>query len=233
MTIKGKLVAKTASAGAAALEGAALRSKSFAANAVESYSGLRRVIEGSDGPVGPDVVLAGLVAAVRRDEVESDRSSRDVYRITRARRRKLGLISFGAGPLRGVASQVVDLYCDTAALFDVAALHSVSLSDKDAAAHMLVVWGVLPDSHEAFAVLTGADGRNLSQVLLERASGTGTMIGGGLSDKRSAIEALFKARSLLAAGKVAAGSGNVKDVVFAGHHAKQVIRRSERQLGVS
>jgi hypothetical protein len=78
-----------------------------------------------------------MVVAVRSDEHEDDRSSRDVYKVARSRRRRLGPMSLGAGPFAGVATQAVDLYTEIATFCDVAALHGHRLSDQEIAAHML------------------------------------------------------------------------------------------------
>lgn len=231
MTLRGKLAARASEAGIAAAGAAAERTKAATQTAAYGYRGLRSVLDERDGPVTPELVLTGLVAAVRTDDREEDRSSRDIYRIAKSRRRKLGLLSLGAGPLRGVATQLVELYCETAILFDVAALRSVPLSDSEGAAHMLGIWGLVSDPAEATRVLDGSDGRSLMQILGGRIAAVAIPSSETGWTKRVVIEALFNARSILAAGKAATGKSDVKNVVFAGHHTKRLIRRAERQLG--
>jgi hypothetical protein len=74
----------------------------------------------------------------------------------RKRRRRLGLVSFGAGPLVGVASQVADLYCETATVCDVVAIYDLDLTDERIAAHMLVLWEIVDDLDAADAAIAGA-----------------------------------------------------------------------------
>jgi len=109
MSLKGKLANKAAAVGVSAAEVAASKIEGAAVR----YRGLREVFSEDDRGMTPENVLAGIVAAVRADEHDEERTSRDVFTTARSRRRRLGLLSFGAGPMVGVASQVVDLYCET------------------------------------------------------------------------------------------------------------------------
>ena len=177
-------------------------------------------------------VLAALVAAVRADEHEEDRSARDLFKTARSRRRRLGLLSFGAGPLVGVATHVVDLYCETATVCDLADLHSIALTEHDVAAHMLVLWGILDGVDEAKAVMTGAGTQSLASIVGERVhSGAAEHIPDKLT-KRAAIQAVWDARHLVDDARNAARAGSVGGVVFTGHRTKQLIKKAELQLGV-
>jgi hypothetical protein len=100
-----------------------------------------------------EVYLLALVRAVRDDERDEEQSSRDVYVRARKRRRRLGLISFGAGPMVGVAGRVADLYCETATVCDVADLHGLDLNEQ--VAHMLVLWSITEDFVRAEGAMSG------------------------------------------------------------------------------
>jgi hypothetical protein len=227
MGIRGRIAARATELGAAAAEAAVVRAQHVGAR----YRGLRSVFKDEEGHVTIESLLAALVAAVRADEHEEDRSARDVFKTARSRRRRLGLLSFGAGPLVGVATQIVDLYCETATVCDLADLHSIGLSEHQIAAHMLVLWGIAESLDEAEAVMTGTATQSLASII-------GGRIHGGVAEhipqkltKRAAIQALSDARALVRDARKA-GSGSVKGVVFTGHRTKQLIKTAELQLGV-
>jgi hypothetical protein len=228
MSLKGKLANKAAAVSVSAAEAAALKIEGAAVRC----RGLRAVFSEDDRGMTPENLLAGIVAAVRADERDEERTSRDVFTTARSRRRRLGLLSFGAGPMVGVASQVVDLYCETATVCDVAALHSVDLTEHQIAAHMLVLWGIVDSFDEADVVMKGAGSRTLTSIVGSRVrSGVGDYLPADLT-KRAAVQALWDARSLVGDVRGAAGEGTVRGVVFTGHRTKQLIKAAERQLGV-
>lgn len=101
----------------------------------DGFRSFRAMFSGGDEKVlSVESFLVRLVRAVRNDDESGERSSREVYVTARKRRRRLGLIAFGAGPFVGVANQVADLYCETATFCDVAALRHLHVSDEAIAA---------------------------------------------------------------------------------------------------
>jgi hypothetical protein len=228
MGIRDRIAARATELGGAAVEAAVVGAQHASAR----YRGLRAVFQDEERPVTIENVLAAIVAAVRADEHEEDRSARDVFKTARSRRRRLGLLSFGTGPLVGVATHIVDLYCETATVCDLADLHSIDLTEHHVAAHMLVLWGILESLDEAKAVMTGTGSQSLSSII-------GGRVHGGVAEhvperltKRAAIQALWDARHLVDDARKATGSGSVKGVVFTGHRTKQLIKKAELQLGV-
>jgi len=190
------------------------------------------VFKDEERPVTIENVLAALVDAVRADEHEEDRSARDLFKTARSRRRRLGLLSFGAGPLVGVATHIVDLYCETATVCDLADLHSIALTEHDIAAHMLVLWGILDGVDEAEAVMTGTGTQSLASIIAGRIHGGAAEHIPDKLTKRAAIQALWDARHLVDDAREVAGAGSVRGVVFTGHRTKQLIKKAELQLGV-
>jgi hypothetical protein len=228
MTIRGKLATRATALGAAAAEAAVVRAQHAGAR----YRGLRAVFKDEERPVTIENVLAALVAAVRADEHEEDRSARDVFKTARSRRRRLGLLSFGAGPMAGVATNIVDLYCETATVCDLADLHSIRLSEHDVGAHMLVLWGILDGIDEAEAVMQGTGTQSLTSII-------GGRLHDGVADhipdkltKRTAVQVLSDARHLVDGARKEVGAGSIRGVVFTGHRTKHLIKQAERQLGV-
>ena len=197
------------------------------------FSGLRGVIGVEDSEkVTAEHFLLTLVRAVRDDETAEDRSERDVHKSAKRRRRRLGLLSLGTGPMVGVTSKLVDLYSDTATVADLANAHDLTLSDEQIAAHMLELWNVARTPEEARAAIDGsgpATGEILVARLRERAD---ERIPDELT-KWNIVKALWQARDIPGEVAEAAAGGGVKAVVFSGRHATELISRAEVQLGVA
>ena len=194
------------------------------------FRSLRAMFDGDDEQaLTVEGFLLRLIRAVRDDERATEHSARQLYVAARKRRRKLGLIAFGAGPLVGVANQVADLYCETATVCDVAAFHGMSLSDEQIAAHMLLLWSVTENLEEARRAVRGDPpvARILSERLLARAD---EQLPENLT-KRAVVKGLWDVRGTVADAGRASTSGSVRTVVFTGHRTKQVIKRAEAQLG--
>lgn len=196
------------------------------------FRSLRAMFKVHDEPtLSVESFLVRLVQAVR-DEETQDRSGHDVYVTARKRRRKLGLIAFGTGPLfAGIANQVADLYCETAVVCEVASLHKLDLSDEEIAAHMLVLWSVSEDLSHARAAVRGDPpvakilGAKLFALAHEQFPENPTT--------RSIVKGLWDVRGTVGDSTEGSSNGSVRTVIFTGHRTKKVIRRAERQLGVS
>jgi len=203
-----------------------------AQRAGESFRGFKSLL-GDDEQQGAEAYLLALVRAVRRDEEdeEEERSRRDVYVHARKRRRRLGLLSFGAGPMAGVASRVADLYCEVAVVSDIAELHDLGLSDEEIAAQMLVMWTIVDEldlargamrSEPPLASILGA--QLLEQLDIEETPQT----------KIELAKAIWQLHNLDAGDVKEVASGQpIRSVAFTGHRTKKLIKRAEAQLGVS
>lgn len=194
-----------------------------------AFAGLRGLARpGEEEPISAEAYLKRLVAAVRRDDDEEDRTGRDVYLSAKRRRRKLGLLSLGTGPFAGVTSQVVDLYCDVAVLVDLSDLHQPGLSNSEIAAHAVLMWG-FADSYERAAGAIASD-PPLAELISKR---LGNVAGERMPDKtspRSIASAIWRARTDVAAVKKASVVGAVKGAAFTGRSTKKAIATIERQL---
>jgi hypothetical protein len=223
MALKDRLMARAGRLGATAAQAALEHTQ----HAEEKYRGIRAMFDEDDEHVSMEGMLVALVAAVRDDEQE-DKTARDVFESARARRRKLGLISLGTGPLVGVATHIVELYCEVAVVCDLADLSSVALDDRDVAAHMLVLWGVMDDLGQASAVMDGRASESLAEIVGQQMRAEAVEHIPRKLSKRAAIQALADARHLLGDASRADG---LRGVVFSGHRTKQLIKRAEFQLG--
>jgi hypothetical protein len=191
--------------------------------------GLRALIGGDGGrSVSLEAFLLSLVRNVRQDGRPDERNRRDVYVAARKRRRRLGLAAFSAGPWVGVANRFADLYCETAAVCDVASLHDLELSDEDIGAHMLVLWGITEEHRAALLAMQGRP--PVVEILTRRlASHASERLPERLTT-RSAVKALWDARDAL--GDARKGGGAIRTVAFTGHRTKKVIKKAEDQLGL-
>jgi hypothetical protein len=158
--------------------------------------------------------LSALVRAVRDDERDEQQTSRDLY-VRARKRRRLGLISFGADPMVGVASRVADLYCETATVSDVTGRSRRTSNEQ----------GKPP-----VAKILGAK-------LTERAAGYVALAPEENPTKLSIATTLWKVHRLDAGdvardAKDAIGGQPIRSVAFTGHRTKRVIKRAEAQLRV-
>ncbi len=176
--------------------------------------------------------LVALVGAVRTD-APTDRSARSVFEAARQRRRRLGFASLAAGPLAGAAQQLVDLYCETATVCDLADLYAPGLGHREVAAHMLVLWEISDDLSHAQALLDGTGETGVATVLSSRiAERSRTRLPDRLA-ATSAIRALWDARALAGEARAIVGKRDIRGTVFAGHRVKGFIEQAERQLSTA
>jgi len=191
------------------------------------------VTNDNDAPLSAELFLVSLVRAVRLDDGFEGRSVRDVYEEARNRRRLLGIASFGAGPLRGVATQLSDLYCEIAIMGDLANTHHLPLDDDHVAAHMLALWEIAGDATTGLALIRGTADRSLTAVLADPLRTKAAGYVPPQMTRRALTTALWQARGAI--GDVrsgATGKGTVRGVVFAGKRAKALIARASAQLEI-
>ncbi|MGB1582551.1 MAG: hypothetical protein ACPHCI_02055 [Solirubrobacterales bacterium] len=106
-------------------------------------SGVRFILQvDPDRPVTIEDFIARTIQLVRNDDELRQLSDKDVLKASTKRRRRLGSLSIPGGPF---AMHAVDLYCDVATVCDLAERHKLNLTDEQIAAHMLVLWNVIPD----------------------------------------------------------------------------------------
>lgn len=197
-----------------------------------SVGGLRELLsrfEREEGTMSPESLLIGLVKAVRDGSSEEQRTVADVAETARSRRRRLGMMSFGAGPLRGVATRLVDLYCDTAVLCEVADAHGLELSDEQVAAHMLTLWSIVDRFETGLAAIEGRGESAVSSILTTRLSAKAGDAGPKRTSARAVVTVLWDARG--AVGR-AGGGGATGGMLLARRRTNRLIKRVERELGV-
>jgi len=132
-----------------------------------------------------------------------------VFKAAKRRRRRLGVVSLGAGPLAGAANQLADLYGDTATVCDLVDLHGLELSDAEIAAVMLELWNVAGSSEQASAAITGT-GDSISELLVSRVNERASEQIPEKWTKRSAAKALWDARRCRSGGLGSREHGRVQ-----------------------
>jgi hypothetical protein len=228
MGIRDRVVKRATRLGTSAAEAATGRAERVGSG----FQALRTILADEGRPTNVETFLLTLIKAVRDDEPSEQRTRRDVYEDARGRRRRLGMVSFGAGPLVGVATQIVDLYSDIATFCDLVDVYGLGLGEREIAAHMLVMWAIIKPLGEAEAVMAGTGDRTIATIMADTLRGGAASHLPASSTKRAVAKALWDARALLGDARDAAGAGSVSGVAFAGHHAKQFIKKAEHQLGL-
>lgn len=218
-------------AGPRLLGGAALRTALEQTG--NAFRGLRLLLSDDEQSLSIEQFLVALVRAVRHDTQAEERSVRDVFETARRRRRRLGLASFGAGPLVGVATKLTDLYCETATVCDLADVHELDLDEPQIAAHMLVLWTIVDDVGQARAIVDGTSEQTVATILTARVVDRAGEHVPERMTKLIAIKALWDARGVVGDARAVAGKGSVGGVVFTGHRTKQFIKQAEHQLGLA
>jgi hypothetical protein len=103
MGIGGRIASNAVSVSVGAIHGATNRIQL----ASDGFGGLWAMLAEDDQSISTERFLVALVRAIRDDDRGEERSMRYVY----ARRRRLRLLSFGAGPVAGVATQLIGHRC--------------------------------------------------------------------------------------------------------------------------
>ncbi|MEV4420041.1 hypothetical protein AB0L40_08715 [Patulibacter sp. NPDC049589] len=212
------------SATARARDAAGAARDAVSARAQGGLLGLLRMDD--DRRVTIEGITVLLVSAVRSDE-ERDLSDRDVLKAARRRYRRLGALSLPSGPVGGV---LVTLYCEAATLCDLVELKGDPLSDEAVAAHLLVLWHVVPDLDAAAGAIAGS-GPNVAAVLRERAQGRIDAL--ELPEpmtKRAAVRLLWRLRDVAGDAQELEGTG-VRERLFPGRRVKAFVVEAVEQLG--
>jgi hypothetical protein len=230
MNLRSRLEARATAAAESVVEGVQTRSAGL-------HQGLDTLLHDDGGELGIESFLLALVRTVRDEEAEDDRSKSDVLESSRHRRRRLGMLSFGAGPMVGVATQLVELYSETATVCDLVDVLDLELSDQEIASHMLLLWSITDDLDDALAMIEGSGERTVAGVISGRFR---DVVGERIPEKLTkwtAIKALWNSRKAASeAGQMArdmAGHGSIKAILFTGRQMKRFIKRAEAQLTAS
>lgn len=178
-------------------------------------------VAGPDGAASVEGFILGLVRHARDGE---ELSEKDVRKAAKKRRRRLGLASFAAGPMAGVAGEATDLYSETATVVDLVELHRLPLTDAQIGGHMLALWGVTDDPAAGAGALDGS-GRPIAELYAVKV-GTEYQAAQSVPAK---IKVIWSHRDVLADAR---GANPFGRVIKAGRDAKDLIERAERQLGV-
>jgi hypothetical protein len=199
---------------------------------VDRFRGLHAIFTEDEEPQSIPTFILKLVRAVRMEDGSDDEeeTAREVYVQAKQRRRRLGLVSFTTGPLVPVATELTDLYCETATVCDLIDLHGLQQTDEEVGAHMLVLWSLAEDMEDARIAIGDPSGTAMGALIYARL---------GLADqepaqsKKDLIKRIWQVQSQLGDFKENLGTGAVKGVMFTGRRTKKFIKEAEAQLGVT
>jgi hypothetical protein len=178
-----------------------------------------------DRPLTIERLTLLLVGAVRHDE-ERGLTDDDVLAAAKRRYRRLGAVSLPTGPAGGA---LVNLYCEAATLCDVVELRGRPLSDEAVAAHLLVLWGIVPEVQAAADALVGR-GPAVAAIVAGRVRARAAAV--ELPDpmtKRAAVLAVWRLRGVADEVTEVEGTG-IRERLFPGRRVAAFVAEAGQQL---
>ena len=197
---------------------------------VERFNSLREIFTDKDEVQSLPTFLLRLIRAVRlEDDDDDDETRRDVYKRAKRRRRRIGMLSFTTGPMLPVATELTDLYCETATVCDLDDLYKLGLSDQQVGGHLLVLWELTDDVNAAIAAMHDETGIELGKLMFDKF---------GLADqppmqtKLEMVKRIWEVQKQVNDMRDGVGGGAVTGVMFSGFRMKKFIKTAETRLGV-
>jgi hypothetical protein len=180
-------------------------------------------------PMTIEMLLLMLVEIIRSEDRQRRPASRDaVADAARTRQRVAGAATIAGGALGGY---VVSLYCEAAVLCDVVDWHQLDLSRRQAAAHLLVLWNVVPDYHAAMVAMDGR-GESAAACVSSRARAKiGIEKRPREMNTKDVLLLLWRLRSV-ATGASVPNKARRRDVLLPAGRVNQIITAAETQLGL-
>jgi hypothetical protein len=198
----------------------------------ERLGGLRLLLDhDQDGSLSLERFLLLLIRTSRNGK-SPPHSERELIRFASRRRRYLGTRCTAAGPFMGVATKLIDLYCETALVCEVAELHQLDLGDQEIAAHMLLLWGVTDDRGQARAAVDPARPGTIAGLVIGRARDELASESTQGIDALSAAKALWSMRGSVAQVARPTGAQSIRGWLLARRRAKRFVKHAQRQLGL-
>jgi hypothetical protein len=196
---------------------------------VDSFRGLHAIFTDTEDEQSIPTFVLKLVRAVRMEDDDGEETAREIYVQARKRRRRLGLVSFTTGPLVPVATEMVDLYCETAVVCDLDDLHKLGLTEHQIGAHLIVLWSLADDYDAALDAMHDPTGNKLGMLIYTK---LGLADQAGPQTKLQLVKRIWEVQKELGDFKENLGAGAVKGVMFTGRRTKKFIKEAEEQLGV-
>ena len=220
---------QAAGAAKGAAQSEVARSELLLAATRKSEERLRAFLRtGDDEKITIELLLVRLVEAAQADEPKLDRSDKDLFKSSRSRRRRLGMLALPGGPIAG---QLIELYCDIATLCELVDHHQLALDRYEIAGHALVLWQVMPDPESATLAARGA-GQSVAGYWAKRALGHEALNPPEKMSPTDAVRWIWKFRSAVPTDLVK-DRKTVRATVFVGNDTKEFIAKAREQLGVA
>jgi hypothetical protein len=173
---------------------------------------VKTLMDDPDGSITIESLVLVFVDTVR-DENGGERpaSRAGVIDAYRGRHQLVKWIS-RFGPWGATASHLATLYSEAAILCDVSDAGQLGLAREQLGAHILVLWGVMPDHDLALSAMNEEDGKSVGDYLRARLPTKDFAGNPDAMSKRQIVGLLWKLRSLRPS-KLKGGSGTVEDMI--------------------
>jgi len=192
--------------------------------AVETGARVKALTNDPNGQIDVESMMLIFVDTVRGERENGRPASRaDVIRAYRGRQRLMKWMS-RLGPWGIAAGRLSTLYSEAAILCDVADAGKLGLSREELAAHVLVLWDVLPDFEQASAAMRGEEGQSVTAQLKRRIRGDRDLDEPAPMTKIRVVQLLWKLRSVRK-GLSRSGIDGVEEMV---DEAEEQLRSAHR-----
>ncbi len=132
----------------------------------------------------------------------------------------------------GVATKLVDLYCEAATVSELADLYRLGLSDQEIAAHLLMLWGITEDAEEADAAVDPTRAGTIAGLVIGQAREKVVVDPSDSATVLRAGRALWTLRGSVVGTERPTTAQSVRGWLFARRRAKQLVTRAKQQLAV-
>jgi len=172
-------------------------------------------------------LLVLLVDAVNSDDPTRELTDDDVKKAAKRRGRLAGTAGALGGP---VGLNIASLYCEAEILCDVAERHRLRLADEELAAHLMVLWNLMPDVSSATAAIDGT-GQSVVARIASHAHARVVTKPREEMTKRDVVRTIWRLRNVMEDVEMP-GSDRYRDAFLPGKRVKAVTQAAEHQLGV-
>lgn len=172
-----------------------------------------------------EAFLVLLLDAMNADE---DRmlTGGEVEKAGRRRARRAGIVGAFGGPFGLCAAS---LYTEAMLVCDIVDRHGLDLTDEQIAAHLLVLWGLVPTLEEASAAIDGT-GPSIAGHVADARLFNGTPV--EELSPRDALMVLWRARQLMDPDELP-GTTKLRHFALPRRRIRRVTEQVEDQLGVT
>lgn len=184
---------------------------------VEASARIKALADDPEQPISAEALVLVFIDTVRSENSGTRPATREDIAAANSGRQKFVPLISKAGPMGAAAGCLAGLYSEAAILCDVADASGLEVSREEMGAHVLVLWGVLPDYARALAATQGEEGKSVANYLKGRAAvGTASDNPDRMS-KREVIGLVWRLRAGRKT-KIRGAKSAVEDMITAAEH---------------